>query len=586
MQQDIARCACRRSLFRYALRRSVEGGRPIAPPLEHAGPVRAVVFHPDGQRLATASDDKTARVWDAATGRAVLPPLQHETRVICAAYSPDGSRLLTACSDTSLAECEARLWDAKTGRPVARPLRHGDGVLWAAFGADGRLVATASEDRSARIWDAATGEPLSPPLRHAQQVLHAAFDAGGGRLVTTCLDGTARLWDVATGEPLTPPIPHGPRLQFATLHPDGRRLLTAGLDGTVQIRRLPAEDRAPALAILRARLLAGHRVDHTGGYVPLEPAEILGGWEQLRASDPAGVAPPTPALRAEWHRGEAASLSRRKLWRPATWHLDRLAELRPNDAQLRLDRGHAHRQLGQRVEALADFAAAIERAPGDPAAWGFHAEVLGELGRWDEAASDLARWAELGGEPDPIPWYFHAALRLRVGDEEGYRRACALMLERFGRTDDPRTSGLVARSATLGRDAVDRPDRLVELAKRYATANPRSGWALFGLAMAHLRAGDPREAIRRAEESLEVEPGWVGAPMNWSLLAMACDASGDRDAARRWREKADDDYARSSRGEAPAIPVWNLRLESELLRRELERAGAGGGGPPPNSHDP
>jgi WD40 repeat protein len=54
-------------------------------------------FSPDGARIVTASADRTARVWDAATGDevAVLPEAC-DFRVTSASFSPDGTRIVTA----------------------------------------------------------------------------------------------------------------------------------------------------------------------------------------------------------------------------------------------------------------------------------------------------------------------------------------------------------------------------------------------------------------------------------------------------------------------------------------------------------
>src|SRR5207247_169006 len=100
----------------------------------------------DGRRVATASDDHTARVWEATTGQPVTPPLKHGRVVSAVAFSPDGRRVVTA-SDT------ARVWDATSGQPVTIPLKHGAGVNTAAFSSDGRRVVTASYDHTARVWD-------------------------------------------------------------------------------------------------------------------------------------------------------------------------------------------------------------------------------------------------------------------------------------------------------------------------------------------------------------------------------------------------------------------------------------------------
>ncbi|HEX7836443.1 MAG TPA: hypothetical protein VF469_03220, partial [Kofleriaceae bacterium] len=96
----------------------------------------------------TASDDQTARVWDAATGKPLGVPLTHQGSVRSAAFSPDGTRVVTASLDKT-----ARVWDAATGRPLGVPLTHQDAVVSAAFSPDGTRVVTASDDQTARVWE-------------------------------------------------------------------------------------------------------------------------------------------------------------------------------------------------------------------------------------------------------------------------------------------------------------------------------------------------------------------------------------------------------------------------------------------------
>jgi WD40 repeat protein len=208
----------------------IHTGKPAGPPLRHDGAVLWAAFRPDGRAAVTAGRDATARVWDVATGRSLLPPLRHDGPVVCASYSDDGRRILTASKDAT-----ARLWDAATGASLAPPLRQGQAILCAAFSADGRRIVTASADHTARVWDGVTGESLTPLLGHTGAVTWAAFDPEGRRVVTASADGTARIWNAATGKLLTPALKHHGAVVRASFSPDGRRVLTASADHTARV---------------------------------------------------------------------------------------------------------------------------------------------------------------------------------------------------------------------------------------------------------------------------------------------------------------------------------------------------------------
>jgi hypothetical protein len=93
----------------------VETGQPLGEPMRHDAEVRYAAFSADAQRVATASDDQTARVWDAHTAWPISEPLAHGSLVTFVAWSPDSQRLATASSDGA-----ARIWDL-TPAPVPAP---------------------------------------------------------------------------------------------------------------------------------------------------------------------------------------------------------------------------------------------------------------------------------------------------------------------------------------------------------------------------------------------------------------------------------------------------------------------------------
>jgi hypothetical protein len=157
----------------------------------HTGEVISVAWSPDGARLATASWDGKAKVWDAASGRELLTVGEHDP-VHSVTWSPDGARLATASADGT-----AKVWDVAGGRQLLTLQGHAREVWSVAWSPDGGRLATASGDGTAKVWDPAGGRQLLTLRAHTGPVLDATWSSDGKRVATASEDGTAKVWDMA-----------------------------------------------------------------------------------------------------------------------------------------------------------------------------------------------------------------------------------------------------------------------------------------------------------------------------------------------------------------------------------------------------
>jgi hypothetical protein len=151
----------------------------------------SVAFSPGGQRIAAASWEGTAGLWDAASGDPVAVLRGHKGYPLAVAFSPDGGRVATAGTDN-----RACLWDS-SGEPLAVLEGHTGPVQAAVFTPDGARVVTASQDGTARLWDPTSGKQLAFLEDHRDRLWHlwsVAISPDGGRFATVGGDGTVRLW--------------------------------------------------------------------------------------------------------------------------------------------------------------------------------------------------------------------------------------------------------------------------------------------------------------------------------------------------------------------------------------------------------
>ncbi|MEU8176321.1 BTAD domain-containing putative transcriptional regulator [Microbispora hainanensis] len=205
-------------------------GKPIATLGDHPDHVRAVAFSPDGRRIATVTRSHTLTLWDVAGGRrlgtAAYQGLGASTDV---GFDPRG-RFVVA---TALGRFR---WDVSDPvRPVEVPFAGGYLVSALAFSPRDPLLATTGPSGDLVVWDLARDRQVRALRTRQGSVLDVAFSPDGGSVATAGADRTVKLWDTRTWTSYATLTGHTAPVQALAFSRDGRSLASAGDDRTIVV---------------------------------------------------------------------------------------------------------------------------------------------------------------------------------------------------------------------------------------------------------------------------------------------------------------------------------------------------------------
>ncbi len=199
----------------------------------HSDRVYAVAWSPDGYRIASASRDDTAQVWDAATGERVITYKGHVYWVLTVAWSPDGKHLVSGGASADApgpVDNTAQVWDASTGKHLYTLPANLDAVSAIAWSPDGKRIASGSYDRTVQVWDAFTGANKLIYRDHIAGVTTLAWSPDGTSIASAGFDNTVRVWNARTGQTTHVYRGHTNQVLSIAWSPDGNFIASASGD--------------------------------------------------------------------------------------------------------------------------------------------------------------------------------------------------------------------------------------------------------------------------------------------------------------------------------------------------------------------
>ncbi|KAJ5690340.1 hypothetical protein N7462_004732 [Penicillium macrosclerotiorum] len=195
----------------------------------HSGSVNSVAFSPNGQLIASASTDRTVKLWEITTGTLLQTLKGHTLSVNSVAFSPNGRLIASASWDDKV-----KLWEVTTGA-LQRTFRgHSDSVNSAVFSPDGRLIVSASTDWTIKLWKI-NGGLLRTFQGHSGAVYSVAFSVNGQLLASGSKDQTVLIWNPVNGAILHKLEGHSELIDSVVFSPDGGLLASASYDKKIKL---------------------------------------------------------------------------------------------------------------------------------------------------------------------------------------------------------------------------------------------------------------------------------------------------------------------------------------------------------------
>jgi WD40 repeat protein/uncharacterized caspase-like protein len=198
----------------------------------HHHEVNSVSFSPDGRTLVSASKDKTIILWTTSDGQLIRTLKGHDAFVNSARFSPNGQTIVSASADGTI-----KLWRTSDGQVIRTLEKQSSWVKSASFSPDGQFIASAGADKTVKLWKSSDGSLVRTFKRHTDEVNSVSFSPDGQTLVSASRDWTVKLWNRNNASLLNTLQGHNADVRDANFSPDGQTLASASRDKTIKLWR-------------------------------------------------------------------------------------------------------------------------------------------------------------------------------------------------------------------------------------------------------------------------------------------------------------------------------------------------------------
>jgi WD40 repeat protein/tRNA A-37 threonylcarbamoyl transferase component Bud32 len=198
----------------------------------HDSFVWSVALSADGQTLASGSEDKTIKIWQASTGKLLHTLKSHTENVRAVTLSADGQTLVSGSGDNTI-----KIWQSRTGE-LLKTLRDSQPIWSVTLSRDGQTLISGGQDNTIKIWNVRTGELLNTLRGHTSAVFSLALTPDGLTLVSSSQDKTIKIWNLQTGKLVRTIEDHTDAVRSVAISPDGQRFASGSWDKTIKVWNL------------------------------------------------------------------------------------------------------------------------------------------------------------------------------------------------------------------------------------------------------------------------------------------------------------------------------------------------------------